>query len=247
MLFCCFFVLDGYRWGFCNGNLWNMCLVPCRTAATTRKAWESRFEQLESLETGKAEQKASAEVKKEQASSKLDRLREKMGKIEEKLRQLKEKERMAEKNASDGDASGLADDTIDENEPSSAPEDGINSDDYIPVNLPTPVSAEEGDKTHEETEEERAKRIASQWIPGADHENEEEIQDEEAPSENEEPDQDEDAMQQGSADYEFEPEEPLVPDEPELPQSADNPEASTNLELSLFQKCALVYIVLYCI
>lgn len=235
MLFCCFFVLDGYRRGFCIGNL---CLVPCRTAATTRKAWESRFEQLESQESGRAEQKASAEVKKNQASSKLDRLREKMRKIEDKIRQLKEKERMAEKNVSSSEGDEVSSSSVDANEPPSTSEDGMNSDDYIPVNMPTPVSAEEGDETHEETEEERAKRIASQWIPGANNEESEDTQDEKEPSEYDVPEQEEYAMQQGSADYEFEPEEP-VPDEPEAPQPADDPEANnTNLELSLFQKCA---------
>jgi len=252
MVFYCCFALDGCRRGFCVGNLWNVCLVLCRAATTTRKAWESRFEQLESLESGKAEQKASAEVKKEQASSKLDRLREKLGKIEEKLRQLREKERMAEKNASIGEGGDVSDpspdDTMDTNQHVSSPEDGTNSDDYIPVDMPTPVgSAEEGDETHEETEEERAKRIASQWIPGANHEDGEENQDEEAPSDNDEPYEDENAMQEGSADYEFENGEPVVPDEPGVPQPDDHyPEGSPHVELNLFQKCRLLSQIMDC-
>ena len=164
-----------------------------------------------------------------------------MRKIEDKIQQLKEKERMAEKNvSSEGDE--ISGSSADVNEPSSAPEDGVKSDDYIPVNMPTPASREEGDETHEETEEERAKRIASQWIPGANHEDSEDIQDEGTPSENyenDEPDQDEYAMQEGSADYEFEREEPAVSDEPGVAQTADESEASiSNLESSLFEKCA---------
>jgi hypothetical protein len=163
-----------------------------------------------------------------------------MRKIEDKIRQLKEKETMAETNVSSSEGDEVASgSSADINEPSSTSEDGMKSDDYIPVNMPTPVSAEEGDETHEETEEERAKRIASQWIPGANHEENEDTQDPESPSEDDVPDQDEYAMQQGSPDYEFEREEPAVPDEPEVPQPADDPGPSnTNLELSLLQKCA---------
>jgi protein kinase C substrate 80K-H len=123
-----------------------ICFV-CRTAANTRKSWEKRIKQLEEMEGSKAQQKAAAEVKKKQSESKLERLKDSLKKIEDQI--AKQEKPPEEKVSEDAPA---------EEEEVAAPTEEES------------VEPAQPESEEEESEEERAKRIASQWIPGQNHE-----------------------------------------------------------------------------
>lgn len=159
-------------------------MVPCRTAATTRKSWESRLEDLENDESSKAEQKAAAEVKKEQAQNKLQRLRERLRSIEEQIKARDEAEKGVQANESEGQngfeagATKLPPDEDDVRIEGESKEDRRRRrkerrmrDRQRRLEQEAAEAAQNDETTgnveEEETEEEIAKRIASQWIPGS--------------------------------------------------------------------------------
>ena len=120
---------------------YKLLILRCRAAAKTRASWEKRLEELEGMESSRAQQKAAAEVAKKNLESRLERVRALVANLEEQVTVV------------NGDNETRAEALMDEEE---AFED------------------ESEDLESEETEEERAKRIASQWIPRGQEDEEEE-------------------------------------------------------------------------
>lgn len=114
------------------------------------------MEQLEEMESSKAQQKAAAEVRKNQSEAKLERLRKSLTRLEEAAAAKSKKEEVPVAESQDT--------PVDDNVPLEDIEDMHPEDVHS-------AEEEEGDTYEEdvyeeETEEERAKRVASQWIPG---------------------------------------------------------------------------------
>ncbi|KAI8103292.1 hypothetical protein M9435_004631 [Picochlorum sp. BPE23] len=145
-----------------------------KMAATTIKSWEKRLEQLEEMESSKAQQKAAAEVRKNQSEAKLERLRKSLTRLEEAAASKSKKEEVpvAESQDTPVDEDDVPLEDVDEDVPLEDIEDMHPEDVHG-------AEEEEEDIYEEETEEERAKRVASQWIPG-EHANTETVGEEDA-------------------------------------------------------------------
>jgi protein kinase C substrate 80K-H len=129
-------------------------------AATTIKSWEKRLEQLEEMESSKAQQKAAAEVRKNQSEAKLERLRKSLTRLEEAAAAKSKKEEVPVAESQDT--------PVDDDVPLEDVDDDVPLEDIEDMHPEDVHGAEEEEEDiyEEETEEERAKRVASQWIPG---------------------------------------------------------------------------------
>lgn len=114
------------------------------------------MEQLEEMEGSKAQQKAAAEVKKNQSEAKLERLRKSLTRMEEAVAAKSKKEEVT-----------VADDDVplEDIETMDPDEENVHGDGEE-IEEEEEEEAYEEEEGEEETEEERAKRVASQWIPG---------------------------------------------------------------------------------